>query len=203
MIKSSIMRIYRGDESEQVVPLAESNSMLRGEAYRLGKTLQLACALFPIIGTTHIVELLRHPGKYILPDQWICFLSEHVRPEDREVRAALQRGVYEELGYYPALDTIHTVTKPIKLSYTDPQKRVRFQWLAHFYIVPLSDINQLHPDGNEIIGVRQRDINHIVKEAHKKCSFYRGFTPQNLISILQGEINDVLRTLKGAISVSD
>ena len=144
----------------------------------------LVCATFPILGTENIVDLYRNPDRKVLGGEWICCLTEHVIKEDQSLMGAVIRGTKEELGYKPLQRLITEIRPSFDLSYTSPEEQI-FRWNIRLFVIPIRNIKQLNPDGKEILGLRERPINEVFREARQKDSFYQRFKPKSFIDKIE------------------
>ncbi len=162
------------DEYNESVSPVRGKPVKRGKAQDCKRRLNLVCATFPIIGKNKIVELKRSSEKRILGGKWVCFLSEHSKPEDHTSLNTLRRGVREEVGYnfrrnfYDPRDTLD-------VSYSHEYES--FFWAVSLFVVPIRSLYQLIPDEKEIIDIRERDMDEVFRESKKKDSIYHEFKP--------------------------
>lgn len=164
-------------------------------AYEMGERLPLVCATMPIIGTNNIVELFRSPKKRVMGNKWIFFLSEHEQIKDASPRQALKRGFQEELGYRPKeiLDTRNSINIEYHLKNCTPKV---LRWSAHIYIVPVRNIDDLKPDGEEILDIRSRPLSEVIHGANLKRSAYRMFSPHSFMEYMFAQTQIVLDSYK-------
>lgn len=157
----------------------------RHQAYEQGRPLPLVCATIPIIGTEKIVELFRSPSKRVMGGEWIFFLSEHQKPTDHSPRRALNRGFNEELGYRLDKNNIIDPQEHINLKYRETACQRTLSWSANIYVVPIRDIKELNPDKEEILDVRVRPLEQVMKDVYRRNSPYKHFSPRVFLETLE------------------
>ncbi len=169
-------------EYDESVSPANGKPVKRGPAQNYGRRLNLVCATFPILKNGKIVELKRNPEKRVLGDEWIFFLSEHVVPKDQGSLNALRRGVSEEVNYKFRWDFYDPRDTPY-ISY-EHEKEQLF-WSAGLFVIPIRDLRQLRPDYQEILDIRETDMDKVFAEARRKDSIYGRFKPSSFIEKLE------------------
>ncbi len=162
------------DEYNEPVSPTKGKPVKRGKAQDCERRLNLVCATFPIIEKNKIVELKRSPEKRILGNKWVCFLSEHSKPEDHTLLNTLRRGVREEVKYNFRRN-FYDPKVTLDVSYNDEDES--FFWAIGLFVVPIRSLYQLIPDEKEIVDIRERDMDEVFKESKKKNSIYHGFKP--------------------------
>ena len=180
------------DSGEMLRATQKDLAVRRGSAQRQGVRLGLACVTLPIIGTDKIVEILRSPEKKLFPNEWVCLVSEHQQSKEVSIYSTAVRGLYEEIGYKIFPDLIRESGKPINLSYLNPKDGNQLLWRAHLFVVPIRSLEELTPDGVEIIDIRARPIDEIFEEAKNKNSCYQKFKPKRFMTELYNHTKKVI-----------
>ncbi len=168
--------------------------MQRLKAYEQGESLPLVCATLPIIGTDEIVELLRGPQKRVMRGKWIFFLSEHQKACDDSARSALVRGLKEEIGY-AIRHGFFDPDEQIDLRYQSAECQTTLRWRAHPYVVPIRSLSDLTPDRVEIIDIRARPIDEVMRDVYRKNSPYRHFTPEKFLKVLEKHTRHIMENI--------
>jgi len=175
----------------EIVRIRRGRQVRRWKAYEQGESLPLVCATLPIIGTDEIVELLRSPQKRVMGGEWIFFLSEHRKAGDDSARSALARGLKEELSYV-ARNGFFDPDEQMDLSYLDTQSKLYLRWKAYPYVVPIRSLSDLTPDGKEILKVRARPIDEVIRDVYRKNSPYGHFSPESFLKALEKHTRHIM-----------
>ncbi len=161
----------------EIVRVNSGKKIQRYKAYEQGEILPLVCATLPLIGTDEIAELLRSGKKRLLGNEWVFFMSEHKKAEDRTTLETLTRGLKEELNYTME-NGFFDLDEEIILKYRDRACQKALRWKVHSYVVPINSLSDLTPDGKEIIEIRSRPIDEVMHDLYKKKSIYKKFSPE-------------------------
>lgn len=175
----------------ELVPLPSGRAVQRWKAYKNSEPIPLVCATLPIIGTTKVAELLRSNKKRVLRNQWTYFMTEHQKHTDKLPLDALRRGLHEELGY--ELTEHKDPLQKIQISYVHAGKQP-LKWIAHLYVVPIRSLDELTPDGKEIVEVRARPLTTIINESLRSGSRYHRFKPASFLGTLNYHTQKVIES---------
>ncbi len=179
----------------EIVRIGGGRKIQRYKAYEQGAVLPLVCATLPLIGTNEIAELLRSKEKRVLPNNWIFFMSEHEKAEDRTALETLVRGLKEEVNYTME-NGFFDLGEEINLKYQDKKCQKPWRWKVHLYVVPIKSLSDLTPDGKEIIEVRSRPIDQVMQDIYKKGSPYKNFKPELFIKTIEMHTRRVINLKK-------
>jgi isopentenyldiphosphate isomerase len=180
------------DASEIVYDLAHRRLIKRGDAHHMQSQLGLVVATLPIVHTNKLIEVYRSPKKEVLGGEWLCFVSEHIKPNDAWSNAALKRGLLEELNYNPLHSGIDGNNQCMDLTYRANENGKEYRWIVYPFVVPIRSIRQLRPDGEELLDIRERNIDDIFDGVYKTDSPYRGFNPPEFMRMLECITRDVM-----------
>ena len=80
----------------------------------------------------------------------------------------------------------------IQLSYRDRESNLSLRWKVNPYVVPIKNISDLTPDGKEILGVRARPIDEVMREVYGKNSTYKRFSPESFFKLLEKHTRHII-----------
>ena len=193
------MHALKDLEESEIVVLnpndKRSRRVQRWRAYEQGESLPLVCATIPIIGTDKVVELFRSPKKRVMPSEWIFFLSEHQKASDDSARTALERGFKEEVGYDLRRKRLFDPDERINLRYKSIDCRRHLLWKAGLYVVPIIRLSELTPDQDEILDIRERPLEEVLRDVYKKGSPYKRFNPEKFFKTLEKHTRYIMENI--------
>ena len=163
----------------------------RERANKEGYVSPIICATLPLLGTNKIIENLRGPKSDFLSNEWLFFATEHRKASDDTYLATLIRGMKEEFNYEVNEQKIYNPRLEAEISYELPGGKRAVKY-AKFYVVPVKSLDDLSPDGEEVIELRERRYSAIRKAIIRGSHLLSKIEPKHFLYGALGATEDVL-----------
>ena len=163
----------------------------RERANKEGYASPIICATLPILGSNKIIENLRGPESGFLPDEWLIFALEHMKTSDVNYISTLIRGLKEEFNYKINEHKIYNPRLEAEIGYELPGGK-RIRKYAKFYVVPVENLEDLTPDGEEVTELRERKYQVVRKSIIRGKHLLSKTEPKHFLYGALGATEDVL-----------